>query len=91
MRTVDILTPADRGTVWRCSAFTVAWIEDSKTVATRTGTTTVAAWCRLDFHQWIPLDPMPAGPFHELGTMAQLNFSDYRYQGFANYHSNVRP
>jgi hypothetical protein len=90
MRTVDALTPADRGTVWRCPAFTVAWIEDSKTVATRTGTTRIAAWCRLDWHTWIPLDPMPSGPFYELGTLDEIeNCSDYR-DSLPQYHGGQR-
>jgi hypothetical protein len=90
MRIVDALTPADRGTVWRCPAFTVAWIEDSKTVATRTGTTKVAAWCRLDWRTWIPLDPMPAGPFHEIGTLDEIeNSGDYR-DSLPKYHGGSR-
>ena len=86
MRTVDTLTPADRGTVWRCTAFTVAWIENAKTVATRTGTTKVAAWCRLDYHTWIPLGQMPAGPFYEI---EHPDFSDYR-DSLPQYHEGQR-
>lgn len=91
MRTVQALTRDDRGFVWRCADCTVAWIEDSKTVMTRGGTTKVAAWCRLDYHTWTPLDPVPAGPFHELGRFDEVDFSDFRdNSALANYHSNVR-
>lgn len=89
MRTVQTLTRDDRGSVWRCADCTVAWREDAKTVNTRTGTTKVAAWCRLDYHTWTPLDHMPAGPFHDLGT--HPDFSDFRDNSvLANFHANVR-
>jgi hypothetical protein len=68
MRTVDTLTPAERGTVWRCPAFTVAFIDGQ--------------WCRLDYHQWIPLAEMPSGPFYELENP---DFSDYR-DSLLRYH-----
>jgi hypothetical protein len=87
MRTVDTLTPADRGTVWRCTDCTVAWIEAAKTVATRTATTKVAAWCRLDWHTWTVLEHMPSGPFYDLGE--HPDFSDYR-DNLRQYHGGQR-
>jgi hypothetical protein len=52
MKTVDELGEADRGSVWRCPAFTVAWIDGQ--------------WCRLNRREWIALTAMPSGPFHEI-------------------------
>lgn len=81
MRTVQTLTRDDRGSVWRCADCTVAWREDAKTVNTRTGTTKVAAWCRLDTlgsPTWTPLQTMPNGPFHDLGPIDKLSYSDFR-------------
>lgn len=68
-RVLDILTEAEQdGSVWRCPAFTVAWID--------------GAWCRLNWHQWIPLHGMPDGPFYELKNPS---FSDYR-DSLLRYH-----
>lgn len=78
--TVDKLGEAERGSVWRCYDCTVAWIAGAKSVATRTGRTSVAAWCRLDGMEWIPLGRMPAGPFFRIDNPV---FDDFRYPGGA--------
>lgn len=83
MRTVDALTPADRGTVWRCADCTMKWFDNVKRVATRTGTTLIGAWCRLDYHTWTVLEYMPSGPFYDLGE--HPDFSDYR-DSLPQYH-----
>jgi len=62
MRQLDTLTDADRGSVWRCPAFTVAWIDGE--------------WCRLDRREWIPLQHMPEGPFYEIENPNFADYRD---------------
>lgn len=59
---VETLSEAGRGSVWRCPAFTVAWIDGQ--------------WCRRDRHDWTPLATFPSGPFFEIENPDLSDYRD---------------
>lgn len=71
VKTVKTLEECDKTKVYRCVEVTMAWIN--------------GAWCRLDTHpqvRWTPITfeptPFEGVGFYELGSMEELNYSDYR-------------
>lgn len=71
MRTVATLEECDHTKVWRCQQVTMAWV--------------AGAWCRLDTFpriMWTPITfeptPFEGVGFYELGSVDELDFSDYR-------------
>lgn len=51
-RVVAELTDSEKDAVWRCAAFTVAWIDNQ--------------WCWLNRNEWVALQHMPEGAFIEI-------------------------